>query len=130
MSVGLWLRGWRDLARHYASVAGVAWRDREALEGKRYEAEEAEFLPAALALQQTPISPVPRVLMGLLTTFIVLALLWSILGRTDIVAAAQGKIIPSRGTQVIQPVGLGDASLQQLLLNLRIQLSMRERLQI
>src|SRR5690606_2099643 len=80
MSVGLWLRGWRDLARHYASVAGVAWRDREALEGKRYEAEEAEFLPAALALQQTPISPVPRVLMGLLTTFIVLALLWSILG--------------------------------------------------
>lgn len=102
MRWGLRLSGWWDLMRRYASVVAVAWRDRKALDGKPYTADEAEFLPAALSLQQAPVSPLPRVLMGLLTALILIALTWSIVGRIDVVATAQGKIIPSQGTQLIQ----------------------------
>ncbi|MGH8465162.1 MAG: HlyD family type I secretion periplasmic adaptor subunit, partial [Pseudomonas sp.] len=83
----------------------TAWRERKSWEGKRYRSEEAEFLPSALSLQQQAVSPAPRVAMWLLITFAVLALLWSVFGRVDIVATAQGKIIPSVGTQVVQPIG-------------------------
>ncbi len=39
--------------------------------------------------------------------FFVIALVWSIVGRIDIVATAQGKIIPSGHVKVIQPVEIG-----------------------
>jgi hemolysin D len=96
---------WSELWRRYGQVFATAWNDRKARDGQRYEASEAEFLPAALALQQTPVSPAPRVLMWLLTSLALLVLLWSIFGRMDIVATAQGKIIHSDGTQVVQPIG-------------------------
>lgn len=103
--MGFRLRGWWDLLRRYASIVAAAWRDRRNLDGKAYTVDEAEFLPSSLSLQKTPVSPVPRVLMGLLTALLLIALAWSIVGRIDIVATAQGKIIPSQGTQLIQSVG-------------------------
>lgn len=96
---------WGDLCKRYVGVFAASWRERKSWEGKRYDADEAEFLPAALSLQQTAVSPAPRVAMWLLIVFALLALLWSIFGQVDIVATAQGKIIPSEGTQVVQPIG-------------------------
>ncbi|MGE8547826.1 HlyD family type I secretion periplasmic adaptor subunit [Alcaligenes sp. Marseille-Q7550] len=105
MATGRRTEAWLDLCGRYGRGLAAAWRERKTLDGQRYEADEAEFLPAALALQQTPVSPLPRVLMWLLASLALLTLTWSIFGRMDIVATAQGKIIPSEGTQVVQPVG-------------------------
>lgn len=105
MSLRLSLAAWRDLRRRYGQVFRHSWGMRKEWDSKRYEAAETEFLPAALALQQRPVSPAPRAAMWLLILFCVVALLWSTFGRVDIVATAQGKIIPTEGTQVVQPIG-------------------------
>ena len=104
-SARLVIDAWRELLRRYAAVFAASWRERRTWDLKRYQPGEAEFLPAALSLQQQAVSPAPRVAMWLLIVFSVLAVLWSVLGRVDIVATATGKIIPSAGTQVVQPIG-------------------------
>ncbi|MEQ6342245.1 MAG: HlyD family type I secretion periplasmic adaptor subunit [Gammaproteobacteria bacterium] len=94
----------RDLLKRYASIFRHAWRDRKQHDGRARLPHEAQFLPAALALQETPVSPLPRVAMWLLMAFALIALLWAVFGRIDIVATAQGKIVPNDRTKVIQPM--------------------------
>ncbi|MDO9226518.1 MAG: HlyD family type I secretion periplasmic adaptor subunit, partial [Pseudomonadota bacterium] len=65
---------------------------------------EAAFLPAALSLQETPVHPAPRIAMGLILLFAVIALAWAVFGRIDIVAGAQGKLIPDSRSKVVQPL--------------------------
>ncbi len=94
----------RDLLKRYASIFRHAWRDRKQHDGRARLPHEAQFLPAALALQETPVSPLPRVAMWLLIVFALLVVLWAVFGRIDIVATAQGKIVPNDRTKVIQPM--------------------------
>ncbi len=94
----------RDLLARHRAVWRQAWAQRAALEGPRRTAREAQFLPAALALQETPVSPAPRVAMGLIVGFLLLALLWATLGRMDVVAVGQGKVVPSGRTKTVQPL--------------------------
>lgn len=91
-----------DLMKRYAEAFGHAWRRRSDMEGMSRLPHEAQFLPAALSLQETPVSPAPRLAMWLLVGFMLLALGWSILGRMDVVATAQGKIVPNDRTKTIQ----------------------------
>ena len=64
---------------------------------------EAQFLPAALSLRDTPVSPAPRVAIWLLLAFAGLTLLWAVFGRMDVVATAQGRIVPNDRSKTIQP---------------------------
>lgn len=93
-----------DLLGRYVGVFRHAWRERGQLDGPLKHGHEMEFLPAALALRETPVHPAPRVAMGLIVTFAVLAVLWAVFGQIDIVAVAQGKIVPDDRTKVIQPL--------------------------
>jgi hemolysin D len=105
MSDGLSLR-WQaltDLFGRYAAVFRHAWRERKQLDARPLLAHEAQFLPAALELQETPVSPAPRIAMWLLIAFAVIALLWAVFGRMDVVATAHGRIVPNDRTKVIQP---------------------------
>lgn len=68
---------------------------------------EMEFLPAALEVQESPPSPVGRIVMWTVIALIVIAFLWSVFGRVEIVAVAPGKIIPSGQVKVIQPGNIG-----------------------
>ncbi|WP_026471064.1 HlyD family type I secretion periplasmic adaptor subunit [Alkanindiges illinoisensis] len=89
--------------KHYAGVAKLSWQSRKQLASRPVTPTEAEFLPAALALQEQPVSPAPRIAMWLIVSFFIIALLWAYFGKIDITATAQGKIIPSDRTKVIQP---------------------------
>ena len=89
--------------KHYAGVARLSWQSRKQLASRPVTPTEAEFLPAALALQEQPVSPAPRIAMWLIVSFFIIALLWAYFGKIDITATAQGKIIPSDRTKVIQP---------------------------
>ena len=64
--------------------------------------EELQFLPAALEIIETPPSPIGRALTWLLMALFTIALIWSIVGRIDEVAVAQGRVVPSGFTNVVQ----------------------------
>ena len=68
---------------------------------------ELAFLPAALEITETPPSPTGRAIGATIISVFVLAVIWSCLGTVDIVATAQGKIIPSGRTKLIQPFETG-----------------------
>ena len=66
-----------------------------------------EFLPAVLEIQQIPPSPIGRALLWTILAAFTAAGLWATLGWVDIVATAQGKIIPSGYSKIIQPYETG-----------------------
>lgn len=104
MQIRLQWQAWRDLLARHATVWRHIWAQRHALDSPDRVAHEAQFLPAALALQETPVSPAPRVAMALIVAFLLLALLWATFGRIDVVAVGQGKVVPSSRTKTIQPL--------------------------
>lgn len=104
MNVGLHLQAIRDLLQRYGDATRLAWKHRKEFDSPSRLPHEAQFLPAALALQETPVSPAPRVAMWLLITFAVIAVLWSIFGHLDVVATAQGKIVPNEMVKTVQPL--------------------------
>jgi len=87
-----------------SSNAVVAFAEARA---RRRRDHELAFLPAALEIVETPPSPIGRAIGVTIIAVFVLALAWACLGKVDIVATAQGKIIPSGRTKVIQPFEIG-----------------------
>ena len=69
--------------------------------------QELEFLPAVLEIQESPPSPLGRTLLWVFVAFFIIAIGWAIIGKIDIVAVAQGKIIPGDRIKVIQPLEIG-----------------------
>ncbi len=98
------IQAWKDLLKRYAAIWQVAWQERHNLDPKPRLSHEALFLPAALELQDTPPSPIPRWTAYVLMTFFVIALLWACFGKIDIVAVAQGKVVPNDRVKTIQPL--------------------------
>jgi len=68
---------------------------------------EIEFYPAALEVLETPPSPVGRAIAAVIIAFFVIALAWASIGSVDIIATAQGKIVPTGRTKIIQPLEAG-----------------------
>jgi len=68
---------------------------------------EAAFLPAALEIQQTPPSPAGRAILWTILAFFTLAIVWASLSEVDIVAVAQGRVIPSGHSKTVQPLEIG-----------------------
>ena len=66
-----------------------------------------QFLPAALEILETPASPVGRAIGGLIILFFTIAIIWATFGHVDIIATAQGKIVPTGRTKTIQPLEPG-----------------------
>lgn len=93
-----------DLLKRYAKIFRHAWSLRKETDAPALQAHEAQFLPAALALRDTPLHPAPRVALWLIMMFALIALLWAVFGHIDVVATAVGKIIPNDRTKVVQPM--------------------------
>jgi len=101
-----WMKwtAFNDLTERYRTIFRYAWAHRREMAPVARLPHEAQFLPAALSLQETPVSPAPRVAMWLIIAFMLIALTWAIFGRVDVVAAATGKIVPSGRTKTIQSI--------------------------
>lgn len=69
--------------------------------------EEMEFLPASLEVAETPPSPIGRAIIWCIAAFVILAILWASFGKIDVVAVAEGKLIPSSQVKTIQPFESG-----------------------
>ena len=74
---------------------------------KQRNRHECEFLPAALEIQETPPSPIGRAISISIAALFTITVIWACVGDVDIVAVAQGKIVPSGRTKVIQPLEIG-----------------------
>jgi hemolysin D len=94
----------RQLLARHGQVLRAAWAARHELAGPRLLASEAAFLPAALSLQATPVHPAPRRAAAVICALLVVALAWACIGRIDIVAVAQGRIVVSDGSKTLQPL--------------------------
>ena len=95
------------LSRHW-SVWLAAWQaERDRPLDTVPTGRATEFLPAVLEIQQAPPSPIGRAIVWAIVTMFASGLLWAMLGWIDIVATAQGKIIPSGYSKVIQPYETG-----------------------
>jgi hemolysin D len=92
---------YRELLSRYGAVWSHAWQHRSSMRAGLLNEQEAEFLPAALALQEKPLSRTARWTGRVLMLLVVVALLWSVLGHIDIVVNAAGKIIPSGHTKTM-----------------------------
>ena len=99
------------IAHHFA-VARQAFRDEKKASGQgavtpKAQRHEMAFMPAALEIMETPASPLGRALAAAIAVFFVIAVIWAVYGKMDIIATAQGKIIPSQRVKLIQPRDAG-----------------------
>lgn len=69
--------------------------------------DEREFLPAALEILETPPSPAGRFLAMAIGSFFLIAVLWSFIGKVDVLATATGRLVPAGKVKVIQPLDPG-----------------------
>jgi len=75
--------------------------------GSARRRDELEFLPAALELLERPVSPYARAIALSIVAMIALAVLWASLGHVDIVATAEGKLVPNGQVKTIQAFDTG-----------------------
>jgi hemolysin D len=93
-------------ARHL-SILRKSWRCQDEANRSARPRSDHEFLPAALEIMEKPPSPGLRWLMLSLCGLLVVALIWSIVGRVDVVATASGKVVPSGNVKQVQPIEIG-----------------------
>lgn len=66
-----------------------------------------EFLPAAMELEVTPASPLGRIMLWVIMSLFVFSVVWACIGRVDVIAVAEGAILPSGRVRTLQPSSLG-----------------------
>ncbi|HEV8391586.1 MAG TPA: HlyD family type I secretion periplasmic adaptor subunit, partial [Dongiaceae bacterium] len=69
--------------------------------------DELEFLPAAVEVLESPPSPAGRILAISICALFACVVGWASWAEIDIVAVADGKVIPSGKTKVVQPLEIG-----------------------
>jgi hemolysin D len=87
------------------AIARAAWREERAQpKVPARAADELEFLPAAIEVMETPASPAGRAVAWTIMAFFTIAVVWASVGTIDVVAVAQGKIVPTGRSKVVQPM--------------------------
>lgn len=79
---------------------------------KHMNEHEKEFLPAVLEVTETPPSHAARLLTYLIMLMFTVLILWSVLGKIDIIATATGKLIPASSIKTIQT--LVDSEIEEI----------------
>lgn len=91
--------------RHFRMIS-AAWKNeterRKALTGKRKRGPEMEFLPEALEIVETPPSPFGRLILWVILLAFIFTICWAWFGRIDIVATAQGRIVPAGQVKTLE----------------------------
>jgi hemolysin D len=73
----------------------------------RRRQDQHEFKPLLVEIEEEPLNPLGRtVFWGILATILFFGL-WLVLGKTDVVVPARGKVIPAGETKIVQPLTTG-----------------------
>ena len=73
----------------------------------RGHADPREFQPALVRLQELPPSPLGRRMLWVTLVFLAGLLTWAVFGRLDIVAVAEGRLVPDTYLKIVQPTDAG-----------------------
>src|SRR5471030_2321585 len=83
----------KELCGKYYRVWREIWKLRTRLDPPKRDGDERVFLPANLEITETPISAAPKYIARTIIFFTIIAFLWALIGKIDIVAVTQGKTI-------------------------------------
>ncbi|HZO01635.1 MAG TPA: hypothetical protein VFB93_10580, partial [Burkholderiales bacterium] len=75
--------------------------------GALLAADPADFSPPLLRIQEKPPAPLAGWVLRLIVALLVAALLWATFGPLDVVAVAEGKLVPSGYLKIVQPAEQG-----------------------
>lgn len=95
-----------NVARHW-TILRESWRAQTAADARALKRSDEEFLPAALEIMEKPPSAGLRWLMLSLCALFIIALVWSIVGKVDVVAVATGRVVPTGNVKIVQPIETG-----------------------
>ena len=70
-------------------------------------ADPADFSPPLLRIQERPPAPLAGWMLRLLIALLAGTMLWAALGELDIVAVAEGKLVPASYLKIVQPAEQG-----------------------
>ena len=73
----------------------------------KFKRADQDFLPAAIEILERPPSPLGRSTLWVMLTFLCLALAWSWFGTIDVVAVAEGQLVPRERVKIVQAAELG-----------------------
>lgn len=102
--MGIYCDGIKIFFSRYVRYFYKVWKIRSELTPAVRNKDEYEFLPAHLELIEKPISPLPKWTSRIIILLIIITILWSILGKVDIVSVASGKLAYSGKSKTIQPI--------------------------
>lgn len=115
------LMNWRrskymqELLKKYIEIAKLALLQEKAQADsplKGMNEHEKEFLPAVLEVTETPPSHAARLLSYAIMAIFVIALLWAVFGKIDIIATSVGKLMPAANIKTIQT--LTDSEIEEI----------------
>ncbi len=96
-----------SIKQHFDAFKDAWNAETERRKAKQRDHLDTEFLPAALEIAETPPSPIGRAIIWTIIAACILALFWSIFGKIDIVAVAEGRIVPTGRLQSIEAAETG-----------------------
>ena len=67
------------------------------------DADPADFLPALQRVEHRPPSPLGRTVLWTVLALVAASLAWAALGKLDVVAVAEGKLVPASYVKIVQP---------------------------
>jgi HlyD family secretion protein len=70
-------------------------------------ADPREFQPALVRLQELPPSPLGRRMLWTALAFLGGLIVWTVFGKLDIVAVAEGRLVPDTYLKIVQPADAG-----------------------
>ncbi len=72
--------------------------------------EALDFAPDLLAIQERPPERLPRAILASVVALVAILLAWAAFAKLDIVASADGRLVPASFTKVVQPSEAGVVS--------------------
>lgn len=97
------------------SIVRTALADERERSRSVVRVEETDYLPAALEIVERPVSPTARLTSWTLLAGVGLTIAWLFLGKVDVIASADGKLVPSGSVKLVQAAGGG--IVQQILVS-------------
>lgn len=74
---------------------------------KNISDDALDFAPDILEIQDKPPAPMPRTMLRVLFGLVCILIVWAIVGRVDVVATAEGKLVPKTYVKIVQPADSG-----------------------
>jgi hemolysin D len=77
---------------------------------KRLKPDVSDFAPGLLAIQECPPKRLPRIVFYSVAALFTVLLAWAVFAKLDVVAVAEGQLVPQTYLKIVQPVDSGRLS--------------------